>query len=450
MTSEIVISGKNLGKCYAIFPNPFARLKQMLVRGRRRYFKEYWALEGVDIEVRRGDAVGIIGRNGSGKSTLLQIIAGLLTPTTGEVEINGHIAAMLRLGAGFNPEFTGRENIGLAASVLGLTNAQVKERTPAIIEFAGIGDFIDQPVRTYSSGMHARLAFAISAHVDADILIIDEVLSVGDAAFVQKCMRFIHKFRQQHTLLFVSHDVNAVLNLCNKALWIDCGSVRAWGDAKDVCHQYQASLTNELDDSARFHIGGHRKQLPPAEAQQDFRAESLRGSQVPTRIEVFDFDPDAPWFGQRGATIEHVGLLDTDGNRPSLLHGGETLALEVTCRAERDLESPIVGFYIKDRLGQPLFGDNTYMVYRDTPARQRAGQIFKARFRFQMPYLAAGDYAVLAAIADGTQQVHVQHHWIDEALFFRVSHTHVARGLIGLPMLGIDIISDTATEAAHP
>ena len=199
----------------------------MLLRGRKRYYEEYWALQNVDLEVHRGETLGLIGRNGSGKSTLLQLICGTLSPSLGEVTTHGRVAAMLELGAGFNPEFTGRENVHLAASVLGLSHDEIQDRFEAIAAFAGIGDFMEQPVKIYSSGMYARLAFAVAAHVDADILIVDEILAVGDAAFAQKCMRFIRGFKQNGTLLLASHDVGAVLNLCDRALWLDRGSVRA-------------------------------------------------------------------------------------------------------------------------------------------------------------------------------------------------------------------------------
>lgn len=205
MSSEIAIKAQGLGKSYLIYAKPQDRLKQMILRW-RKYYQEYWAVQNVDLTIRRGEAVGIIGRNGSGKSTLLQMIAGTLQPNSGGLSVEGRVAPLLELGAGFNPEFTGRENVRLAAAILGLTASEIHERQDAIIDFAGIGDFVDQPVKTYSSGMFARLAFAVAAHVDADILIIDEILAVGDAAFTQKCMRFIRQFKEKGTLLFVSHD----------------------------------------------------------------------------------------------------------------------------------------------------------------------------------------------------------------------------------------------------
>ncbi|MFL7906005.1 ABC transporter ATP-binding protein [Azospirillum argentinense] len=440
---EIAIQAAGLGKVYPIFRKPQDRLKQMICRGRRKYYDEYWALRGIDLTVRKGETIAVIGRNGSGKSTFLQLVCGTLTPSLGTIAVNGRIAALLELGAGFNPEFTGRENVYLAASVLGLTTAQIDERYASIAEFAGIGDFIEQPVKLYSSGMYARLAFAVAAHVDADILIVDEILAVGDAAFTQKCMRFIHKFRETGTLFFVSHDTSQVVSLCDRAVWLENGEVREIGPAKDVCYHYVADLHSERDTSNAFRIGGSRK-TPAAAAVpvQDPRDEILKSSQHRNSIEIFEFNDESPWYGVQGARIVGVELLDPQGHILPSLDGGEEVVLKVTCRAEKDLFSPIIGFYIKDRIGQNLFGDNTFLSHANAPLAVAAGQEFAARFRFQMPYLPVGDFAVVAAIAEGTQHDHIQHHWVDDALFFRVHASHVSRGLVGIPMhdiaLGIE------------
>ncbi|MCG5238968.1 ABC transporter ATP-binding protein [Azospirillum doebereinerae] len=438
---EVAIEAEGLGKAYAIFKRPQDRLKQMLVRGRRKYYDEYWALQDVNLTVRKGETVGLIGRNGSGKSTFLQLLCGTLTPTTGRIGVNGRIAALLELGAGFNPEFTGRENVYLAASVLGLANEQINERYASIAEFAGIGDFIEQPVKLYSSGMYARLAFAVAAHVDAEIMIVDEILAVGDASFTQKCMRFIHRFKERGTLFFVSHDTGQVVNLCDRVVWLDSGTVRAIGPAKDVCHDYLADLYNGPENAGSFRIGGSRKRADKiADAPvQDSRAEVLKNSQHRNEIEIFDFDLNAPWFGERGASITGVRLLDAERNPLSTLEGGEEVTLQVVCRAEKALFQPIVGFYVRDRLGQNLFGDNTYLTYQLDPVRVPAGTDFVTGFRFQLPYLPSGDFSVTVAIAEGTQADHVQHHWIEDALFFKVHSSHVVQGLVGIPMLGIAI-----------
>lgn len=438
MSSDVAIAIRDLGKSYNIYKRPQDRLKQMIWR-KHQYYDVYWALHGVTADVRRGEAVGVIGRNGSGKSTFLQMIAGTLTPTTGEIAVHGRVAALLELGAGFNPEFTGRENVFLAASILGLTREEIEARFDPIVAFAGIGDFLDQPVKLYSSGMFARLAFAVVAHVDADILIVDEILAVGDAAFIQKCMRFIRQFKEEKTLLFVSHDTAAVVNLCDRALWLDRGALRGIGAAKDVCEDYLMAIEQEKDDSSSFRIGGRRRPVEAAKVIRDTRKELLDPSVYRNHIEVFDFDQEAPWFGQRGAEVTSVTLRTPAGEVPVSLAGGEEVVVIIECATFTDLERPIVGFQVKDRLGQLLFGDNTYLSYRLNPVKVMAGERFAARFRFQMPYLPSGDYSITVAISDGTQSNHVHHHWINDAVFLKVHSSHVTHGLIGIPFLEINL-----------
>jgi lipopolysaccharide transport system ATP-binding protein len=265
--TDIAIRVTNLSKCYEIYSSPRDRLKQFIVPTLCRifpplrrlfsthnpalstqhsalplFYREFWALKDVSFEIKKGETVGIIGRNGSGKSTLLQMICGTLNPTHGSIETNGRIAALLELGSGFNPEFTGRENVYMNASVLGLSNEEIDARFDDIVAFADIGDFIEQPVKTYSSGMMVRLAFAVIAYVDADILVVDEALAVGDAFFTQKCMRFLRNFMKSGTVLFVSHDTSAVVNLCSHALWLHHGIAKFAGSPKEVSEQYLQAL----------------------------------------------------------------------------------------------------------------------------------------------------------------------------------------------------------------
>jgi lipopolysaccharide transport system ATP-binding protein len=385
--------------------------------------------------VRRGETVGIIGRNGSGKSTLLQLICGTLRPSAGEIEVRGRVAALLELGAGFNPDFTGRENVYLSASILGLSEGEITARFAAIEAFAGIGEFIDRPVRQYSSGMYARLAFAVCAHVDADILVIDEILAVGDAAFQQKCMRYLHAFRAQGTLLFVSHDEAAVLGLCERALWLDRGVMRACGPSKEVCRRYLAAQAEEADESGGFRIGGSRT---AAAASGLTPPRDMRWSGA-NPIEIFDFDPDAPWHGHGGAVIEHAGFFTPDGRALAWAAGGEEVELQIACRAERALARPVVGFILRNRLGQHLFGDNTHLTYRDDPRPVAPGQRFTAAFRFQLPYLPTGDYMLAPSIIEGTQADHIHLHWMEEALLLSVSASPIRRGAVGLTMREIRI-----------
>ena len=253
-SNDIAIRVSNLSKCYQIYDTPRDRLKQFIMprirrvagKQQKQYFREFWALKDVSFEIKKGETVGIIGRNGSGKSTLLQMICGTLTPTSGSIQTNGRIAALLELGSGFNPEFTGRENVYMNAAVLGLTEDEVDARFDDIVAFADIGDFIEQPVKTYSSGMYVRLAFAVSVHTKPDILVVDEALSVGDIAFQNKCIEKIQSLKKTGTcILFVSHDLSAIQILCDRVLWIKTGSLRLAGYSVDVCQEYYVDTTKQ-------------------------------------------------------------------------------------------------------------------------------------------------------------------------------------------------------------
>lgn len=463
-SNEVVVRVQGLSKCYQIYDTPRDRLKQFVIPKLCRAFpplrkvfstphsplptfhKEFWALKDVSFEIKKGETVGIIGRNGSGKSTLLQIICGTLTPTGGIVETNGRVAALLELGSGFNPEFTGRENVYLNASVLGLSRERTEVRFADIEAFADIGDFIDQPVKTYSSGMMVRLAFAVIAHVDADILVIDEALAVGDAFFTQKCMRFLHGFMKVGTVLFVSHDAGAVKNLCNQALWLEKGQVLQQGSPKDVCELYlQAFYEAEQGKSTTTRLKTI-KNSDGTRPIKDQRLEFINASNLRNDLQIFAFDPEAASFGQGGAQITQVQFLDHEVAPLSWIVGGEVVCLRVTALAMELLSAPIIGFTIKDRLGQALFGDNTYLSHRDIPLGCEAGQEINAEFIFMIPILPAGDYSVSVAIANGTQEQHIQHHWVHDALFFKSVSTSVSTGLIGIPMQAININISSVEE----
>ncbi|MFJ1300404.1 ABC transporter ATP-binding protein [Pseudomonadota bacterium AL_CKDN230030165-1A_HGKHYDSX7] len=442
MCSDIAISVADVSKTFRLYRRPQDRLLQRLFP-KKKMFREFHALSGVSFDVKRGETVGIIGRNGSGKSTLLQLICGTLTPTLGQISVHGRVAALLELGAGFNPEFTGRENVYLNAAILGLTRQQIDARLQDIFDFAEIGDFVDQPVKTYSSGMYVRLAFAVIAHVDADILIIDEALAVGDALFTQKCMRFLRRFRETGTVLFVSHDSAAVTNLCQRAIWLREGQVVEQGDAKAVCESYLASLFDSNNRKVVREAAG-----PATEVEWvDQRREFINASNLRNDLEMFRFDPAQASFGEGGATVENVFLANDAGEPLAWVVGGEAVTLHLRVRANQYLERPIAGFYVKDRLGQTLFGDNTYLTYADDPQPVENGAVFNARFRFPMPLLPVGDYSIAVAVADGTQAEHRQHHWIHDAVLFRSHHSGSANGLVGIPMLDIRL-EPSADDAA--
>jgi lipopolysaccharide transport system ATP-binding protein len=255
MSSECAVQCCRVGKAFQIYARYNDRLWQVLFGRFRKFYREYWVLRDIDLELKRGDCLGIVGRNGAGKTTLLQMICGIIKPTCGTVSTKGKIAPVLALGAGFDNDLTGRENALIGGAVLGLKRSHILARLESIAEFAGIGEFFDRPVKFYSSGMYARLAFAICAHVDADILIIDEALAVGDEAFRDKCLEFLADFGRRGTILFVSHDLRMVNSFCNRAIWVDHGHLRAAGDPAKVVESYRSALTNEKDDAERFHIG---------------------------------------------------------------------------------------------------------------------------------------------------------------------------------------------------
>jgi len=254
MSSEIALRCVDLSKAYQLYTRRTDRLKQVLFGRFRQYYREYWALRHLNLTVQRGERIGIVGRNGAGKSTLLQLLCGISQPTQGELTVNGRVAPILALGSGFNSDITGRENAMVGGAILGLGRKQVLDRMPSIAEFSGIGDFIDQPVRLYSSGMRSRLAFAICAHADADILIVDEALSVGDGAFRQKCLDFIQDFCRSGTLILASHEMEQITTLCDRAVWIDQGHVRAEGAPENIIDAYLGSPDDPVQSTERFRL----------------------------------------------------------------------------------------------------------------------------------------------------------------------------------------------------
>jgi lipopolysaccharide transport system ATP-binding protein len=451
MSSDVAaIRVNNLSKCYHIYDRPPDRLKQFVLpklqqlvgRSPRPFYREFWALKDVSFEVNRGETVGVIGRNGSGKSTLLQLICGTLYPTSGSVETNGRVAALLELGSGFNPEFTGRENVYMNGSVLGLTKGEIDDRFDDIAAFADIGEFLEHPIKTYSTGMYTRLAFAVIAHVSAEILVIDEALAVGDAFFVQKCMRFLRKFQETGTVLFVSHDTGAVTSLCDRAVWLDRGEVLADGNAKDICEAYFTARYVEQTGIALD------ADTVPFKKPAAGRTQTRKVEQSPPRaqtIETFGFNYDSATFGTGDATIFSVELLNKSGAPLTWIQGGEEAQVIVRATCNKNLEALIMGFHVKDRLGQPLFGDNTFLTYESCPIHAKAGDKLEARFVFSLPLLLTGEYSVCAAIASGTMVSHVQHHWVHDALLFSVHSSSLNGVLVGIP---VDVITLSRTAAS--
>ncbi|MGF1569122.1 MAG: ABC transporter ATP-binding protein [Nodosilinea sp.] len=461
MSSEAIIKVENLSKCYEIYERPENRLKQSLYPRLQRligqppkqYYREFWALKDISCEVHRGETFGIIGRNGSGKSTLLQILCGVLNPTSGSVSVNGKVAALLELGSGFNFEFTGRENVYLNAALMGLTPAQIEERLDDIFAFADIGEFVDQPVKIYSSGMMVRLAFAVIAHVDAEVMIVDEALAVGDVFFVQKCMRFIKEFAEKNVLLFVTHDTSAVISLCSRAMVLDAGAVVFSGTPKQAVQQYAkmqyASFQDIglLTDTVLTESGAKQKisstvlaqdALAETEAltfQKDSRTALLEKNDLLGTLTQVSTHLNSG-FGDGKATIVAVSFVDEDGHpiNDVMAHCRATLRIQV--RANASIASPIVGFALINRHGLALISDNTYLSSLEGGTLYvEAGDEFQATFEFQLPSLRSGDYTLHAAVASGSQTNHHQHHYMHEAAVFKASPSFTVHGECNPPMI---------------
>lgn len=445
-SDEIAIRVEGLSKCYEIYANPRDRLKQFVMprlqglagQARKQYFREFWALKDVSFEIKKGETVGIIGRNGSGKSTLLQMICGTLNPTSGSIQTNGRIAALLELGSGFNPEFTGRENVYLNGAVLGLSSEEIDLRFDAIAAFADIGEFIDQPVKTYSSGMYVRLAFAVIAHVDAEILVIDEALAVGDAVFSQKCMRFLRKFRTEGTLIFVSHDMGSVINLCERAVWLHHGQMRQMGASKEIAEAYlQYTLQEVYGQEAKLQTidatkAGHvlTNSAPEPVSFQDVDEASV--IDYGARLRFSENLSEANGWKTGSGEILSVRLEHLMQHPSDVFRGGEKVRMVITAKAHQDMDRPILGFLVRDRLGQDLFGENTLPFTDLNPRPVAAGVTFSGEYIFSLPMLPNGQYAVMASLADGDLHTNVQHHWLHDALIVNVSSSKVRWGLVGV------------------
>ena len=459
-SSPHAISITNLSKCHHIYERPEDRLKQIIIPRIQRllgkpqsaFCRDFWALKNISLTISRGETIGVIGRNGAGKSTLLQMLCGTLAPTTGTIATTGRIAALLELGSGFNPDFTGRENVYLNAAVLGLQKHEIDSRFNDIATFAGIGDFIDQPVKTYSSGMFVRLAFAVIAHVDADILIIDEALAVGDAVFTQKCMRFLRRFKERGTLVFVSHDINSVINLCERALWLDQGSVRMLGTAKEVAEAYFQYTVREVTDSH-----SHVNQIPQSSSSEPINTLVATPSPPTTpqlseeerpSITLFKNLQESTGWNTGSATITSIRLLKKNGEETSAFQGGDEIRLEIVASVHQSITSPIIGFFVKDKLGQALFGENTYGYSVDDAASTESaagGETLTGRFQFTLPLLPSGTYTMTVAIAEGTPTQNVQHHWLHDAVVFNVVTTRLWLGLVGIPFEKVSLVKSTSS-----
>jgi len=407
---------EGVSKQYRIYDRPADRLKESLTRGYRKYHREFWALRNISFEVESGTTTGIVGSNGSGKSTLLQIITGTLEPTHGSVWHAGRIAALLELGAGFNMEFTGLENVFMNAALIGLSHSATDDLLPEITSFAEIGEFIHQPLKTYSSGMQLRLAFATAIATAPDILIIDEALAVGDAVFQHRCLRRIKEMQESGTtILFVSHDPAAVRALCSRAILLNNGQMVADGAPADVLHRYQKIIM------ARERA---------YEATQQLELET-KGE-----TEVLELEPTPLSYvyrhGDRSAEIVQVELLNASGERVELVETGQPLRVRILYVAHTDLEEVVCGFLIRNRHGIHIYGTNTELQ-QVSPGPVTKSQVNEVTFEFNCwtaPDLLSLSVAVHSADA-------VSFDWLDGCVFFRV--------MSATPMEGVTNLNATAS-----
>lgn len=400
MKNDLAVEAVNLTKIYKLYEKPINRFRESISLTGKSYHSDFYALKDINFEINKGDSFGIIGKNGSGKSTLLKIITGVLTPSSGKINVNGRVAALLELGAGFNPELSGLENIYFNGTLSGATRSEMDDKLEEIISFADIGTFINQPVKVYSSGMFARLAFAVAVNINPDILIVDEALSVGDIRFQQKCLRKMKSFQESgKTILFVSHDTSVVENLCNKALWLETGIINAIGSSTEVCKKYFSHMATD---------------------------ENIPGNKVIKTTENINSDTNK-WFnfkncetfGDGGAEITSACIknIPCNGNN-CLALGGELITLSLKIVTSEIIENPIIGWILKDRLGNQIIGANSFTYGAKLP-KFYAENTYIIKMQFELPYLLTGDYSLDFAIADGTQLTHVQKHWIHDGVIIK-------------------------------
>ena len=400
---------QGVSKTYAIYESPGDRLRELLTLNRLRRHRDFLAIEDLTFEVKRGETFCIVGENGSGKSTLLQMVAGILQPTTGTVAVNGRVSALLELGAGFNPEFSGHDNVYLNGSILGLTTRQIDARYADIAAFAEIGDFIDQPVKTYSSGMVVRLAFAVAINVDPEILLVDEALAVGDIYFRQRCMRKVHELRARGvTILFVSHATADVKAVGDRVLWLDKGRLVDIGNPDRVISKYLAAMVQKDSRYLRY------------QARQE---EDRAGRQLVRAPEIVETIPNIDHrYGDGRARVIGIAILDEQGAPLHQIEPASRIVVRISVRAEEHVAVPNVGFMLRNQLGVDFSGTNTIREgYRLEP--MQAGDIYTVDFHLQLPELYPASFSFSPAIADGDLTGYQMCDWIDNALVLQMSRT---------------------------
>ena len=392
MAEDIAISVNDVSKMYKLYDNPMDRLKESLGLSRKKKYKEHYALNHVSFQVHRGETVGIIGTNGSGKSTILKIITGVLSPTAGEVAVNGRISALLELGAGFNGEYSGLENVYLNGSMIGFSREEIDAKLQSILDFADIGDFIYQPVKTYSSGMFVRLAFAVAINIDPEILIVDEALSVGDVFFQAKCYRKFEEFKEMgKTILFVSHDLSSIGKYCDRVVLLNKGEKLAEGGAKEMVNLYRRVLVNQYEDADQ----SENKEGSTAENGQSGNnavgenGHDGQGSQKLMK-DSLNLNPQVLEYGSKLGEIVDFAIRDDTGMITNVIEKGKEFSVQMKVNFQADVSDPIFAFTLKDLKGTEITGTNT--MYEHTPLKpQKAGDVREITFKQVMP-LEAGEY----------------------------------------------------------
>ena len=377
--SEIAISVNNISKMYKLYENPMDRLKESLGLTRKKRYKEHYALNNVSFQVKKGETVGIIGTNGSGKSTILKIITGVLNPTQGEVVVDGRISALLELGAGFNGEYSGIENVYLNGQMIGFSKEEIDAKLQDILDFADIGEFIHQPVKTYSSGMFVRLAFAVAINIEPEILIVDEALSVGDVFFQAKCYRKFEEFKEMgKTILFVSHDLSSIGKYCDRVVLLNKGEKLAEGDAKEMVNLYRRVLVNQYDEPGENNDTKETQEKGTAVQEEKSMKEQL------------NLNPKVLEYGSKLAEIQDFAIREKSGMITNVIEKGEEFSVDMKIHFQETIQEPIFAFTIKDLKGTEITGTNT--MYENTPVgTQKAGETRRIRFTQKMP-LEAGEY----------------------------------------------------------
>lgn len=385
--SELAIDVKNVKKVYKLYDKPSLRIKEAFSPTGRKYHKEFHALRDISFHVEKGEMLGIIGKNGAGKSTLLKIITGVLTPTTGTVEIHGKVSALLELGAGFNPEYTGIENIYLNGSMIGFTEKEMDAKIDDIIKFADIGDFINQPVKSYSSGMFARLAFAVSINVDPDILIVDEALSVGDVFFQAKCYKKLNDLKKSgKTILFVTHDMGSVIKYCNRAILINDGVIAEEGAPAAIVDIYKKVLVGQYD--------GEDKSSMESAVDDSIRNKSHNDIQTEGQWKDYMLiNPNCQIYGDKRAEIVDFGIFDENGEINNTISKMRPFSIKMKVRFHETIENPIFAFSIKDTKGTEITGTNTIIEDVET-GTVKAGEEITIEFR-QVMRIQGGQYLLL-------------------------------------------------------